>query len=124
MINTYTALAIDVNKRRPRIANGTGGLSGPAVRPLAVYLTSRVYREVAKAAGVPIIGMGGIQYWQDAAEFLIAGATGLAVGTALFVDPATPVNVMTGLKDYLAKQGITDINDIIGTLKMPGDEGY
>ncbi|MFG0249145.1 MAG: dihydroorotate dehydrogenase [Phycisphaeraceae bacterium JB051] len=124
MINTYTALAIDVNKRRPRIANGTGGLSGPAVRPLAVYLTSRVYREVAKKAGVPIIGMGGIQYWQDAAEFLIAGATGLAVGTALFVDPATPVNVMTGLKDYLARQGITDINDIIGTLKMPGDQGF
>lgn len=124
MINTYTALAIDINKRRPRIANGTGGLSGPAIRPLAVYLTSRVYRAVAKPAGVPIIGMGGIQYWQDAAEFLIAGATGLAVGTALFVDPATPINVITGLKEFLAKQGITDINDIIGTLKMPGDEGF
>ena len=124
MINTYTALAIDVNKKRPRIANGTGGLSGPAIRPLAVYLTSRVYREVARDAGVPIIGMGGIQYWQDAAEFLIAGATGLAVGTALFVDPATPVNVMSGLKEYLAKQGVTDINDIIGTLKMPGDVGF
>lgn len=121
MINTYTALAIDINKRRPRIANGTGGLSGPAIRPLAVYLTSRVYREVAKKAGVPIIGMGGIQYWQDAAEFIIAGATGLAVGTALFVDPATPVNIIAGLKEFLVKQGITNINDLIGTLKMPND---
>jgi len=124
LINTYTALAIDINKRRPRIANGTGGLSGPAIRPLAVYLTSRVYREVAKDAGVPIIGMGGIQYWQDAVEFLLAGATGLAVGTALFVDPASPVNIMQGLKTFLANQGITDINDIIGTLKMPNDPDY
>ncbi len=121
MINTYTALAIDINKRRPRIANGTGGLSGPAIRPLAVYHVSRVYREVAKAAGVPIIGMGGIQYWQDAVEFLLAGATGLAVGTALFVDPNTPIKVMEGVQQYLAQQGCTSINEIIGTLKMPGD---
>jgi len=121
MINTYTALAIDINKRKPRIANGTGGLSGPAIRPLAVYHVSRVYREVARDAGVPIIGMGGIQYWQDAAEFLIAGASGLAVGTALFVDPNVPVAIMQGLKQYLADQGCSSINDIIGTLKMPGD---
>ena len=122
MINTYTALAIDINKRKPRIANGTGGLSGPAIRPLAVYHVSRVYREVARDAGVPIIGMGGIQYWQDAVEFLIAGATGLAVGTTLFVDPNPPVTIMAGLQKYLAEQGCSSINDIIGTLKMPGDE--
>jgi dihydroorotate dehydrogenase (NAD+) catalytic subunit len=121
LVNTFNAMAIDVNKRRPRLANGSGGLSGPAVRPLAVYLVHRVYREVARDAGVPIIGMGGIQYWQDAAEFLIAGATGLAVGTALFVDPATPVNVMAGLSDYMAKQGCKSINDLIGTLQMPTD---
>ncbi len=128
MINTYTAMAIDIHKRRPRLANGTGGLSGPAIRPLAVFLVSRVYREVAKPAGVPIIGMGGIQYWQDAAEFLLAGASGLAVGTALFVDPAAPVKIMEGLREYLAKQGCNTVTDLIGKLRYPGDkedgEGY
>jgi len=121
MINTYTALAVDIRTRRPRIANGTGGLSGPAIKPLAVYLVSRVYRELAREAGVPIIGMGGIQYWQDAVEFLLAGATGLAVGTALFVDPATPVTVAAGLRGYLAEHGCGSVNEIIGTLQMPGD---
>ncbi len=121
LINTYTAMVIDIHKRRPRLANGTGGLSGPAVRPLAVYLVSRVYREVAKPAGVPIIGMGGIQYWPDAIEFLLAGATGLAVGTALFVDPATPITVMEGVARFLEEQGCKSINEIIGTLRMPGD---
>ena len=119
MINTYTAMAIDINTRRPRLSNGTGGLSGPAIRPLAVHLVSRVHREVARDAGVPIIGMGGIQYWQDAAEFLIAGASGLAVGTALFVDPATPINIMQGLGAYLTRQGCSSITDIVGTLQMP-----
>lgn len=118
MINTYTAMAIDINKRKPRLANGTGGLSGPAVKPLAVYLISRVYREVARDAGVPIIGMGGIQYWQDAVEFLLAGATGLAVGTALFVDPQNPIRIIEGLQQYLTDQGCTSINDIIGTLQL------
>ncbi len=120
LINTYTAMAIDIHKRKPRLAHGTGGLSGPAIRPLAVHLTGRVYREVARDAGVPIIGMGGIQYWPDAVEFLLAGATGLAIGTALFVDPAAPVNVMDGVRQYLADQGCASINDIIGTLEMPG----
>ena len=119
MINTYTALAIDIETRRPRLANGTGGLSGPAIRPLAVHLVSRVYREVARDANVPIIGMGGIQYWQDAVEFLLAGASGLAIGTALFVDPATPVTIMRGLESYLARQGCASINEIVGALKMP-----
>jgi dihydroorotate dehydrogenase (NAD+) catalytic subunit len=121
MINTYTAMVIDIHKRRPRLANGTGGLSGPAVRPLAVYLVSRVYRAVCRDAGVPIIGMGGIQYWQDAAEFLIAGASGLAVGTALFVDPATPIRVMEGLQTWLAQQGCRSVTEVVGTLKMPGE---
>lgn len=118
MINTYTAMAIDIHQRRPRLANTTGGLSGPAVRPLAVYLVHRVYREVARDAGVPIIGMGGIQYWQDAVEFLLAGASGLAVGTALFVDPATPVTILQGLTDYLTQQGCTSIREIIGSLRV------
>ena len=121
LINTYTAMAVDVYKRRPRLANGTGGLSGPAVRPLAVYLVHRVYRHVAQPAGVPIVGMGGIQNWQDAVEFLLAGATGLAVGTALFVDPATPVTIMDGLQQYLTQQGCGSIQEIIGTLDLPND---
>lgn len=121
MINTYNAMAIDIHKRKTRLANGSGGLSGPAIRPLAIYLVCKVYREVARDAGVPIIGMGGIQYWQDAVEFLLAGATGLGVGTALFIDPATPVTVMEGVREYLAKLGAKSVQDIIGTVQLPGD---
>ena len=121
MINTYTAMSIDIYKKNPRLANGTGGLSGPAVRPLAVYLVQRVYREVAKPAGVPIIGMGGIQYWQDAVEFLLAGASGLAVGTALFVDPATPITILEGLTSYLTQQGCRSIQEIVGALSLAGE---
>jgi len=121
MINTYTAMAIDIHNRRTRIANGTGGLSGPAVKPLAVYLISRVYREVARDAGVPIIGMGGLQYWQDAAEFVLAGASGLAVGTSLFVDPATPLTVLEGLKQWVTAQGCTSLRELVGQVTLPGD---
>lgn len=121
LINTYTAMAVDIKSREPRLANGTGGLSGPAVRPLAVYLVHRVYREVARDAGVPIIGMGGIQYWQDAVEFLLAGATALAVGTALFVDPATPVKIVESLQTYLDEAGCRSVQDLIGTLKLNGE---
>ncbi len=121
MINTYTAMAIDIRTRRPRLANGTGGLSGPAIRPLAVYLVHRVYRSVAREAGVPIIGMGGIQYWQDAVEFLLAGATGLAVGTALFVDPAAPIKILAGLQEYLRQANIASIDQLIGALQIKGD---
>lgn len=119
LINTYTALTIDIHKRRPRLATGTGGLSGPAIRPLAVHMVSRVYREVARDAGVPLIGMGGIQYWQDAAEFLLAGATAMAVGTALFVDPATPVTIMDGLRQYLEEHKCRSVKELVGTLDMP-----
>src|SRR5208283_3323227 len=83
MINTFTAMAIDIHKKRPRLANVTGGLSGPAIKPIALHLISRVYRAVAKSAGVPIIGMGGIQSWSDAVEYLLAGSSAIAVGTAL-----------------------------------------
>lgn len=92
------------------------------------YLAHRASRpaledvaRVARDAGVPLIGMGGIQYWQDAVEFLLAGATGLAVGTALFVNPAAPVTIMEGLQDYLKQQGCQSINEIIGALELPGD---
>jgi dihydroorotate dehydrogenase (NAD+) catalytic subunit len=122
LVNTFTAMAIDIHKRRPRLANVTGGLSGPAIKPIALHMVSRVYRTVAKSAGVPIIGMGGVQYWQDAVEFILAGATGVAVGTSLFVDPATPVKVCEGLAQYMQKQGVERLADLVGALELPGDQ--
>jgi dihydroorotate dehydrogenase (NAD+) catalytic subunit len=121
LINTFTAMAIDIHKRRPRLANTTGGLSGPAIKPIALHLVSRVYRAVAKPAGVPIVGMGGIQYWQDAVEFMLAGASAVAVGTALFVDPATPNKILDGLVRYMEENRIGSLREIVGTLRLPGD---
>lgn len=117
LINTFTAMAIDIEKRKPILANRTGGLSGPAIRPVAVYMVHRVYTDVAQPAGVPIIGMGGIQYARDAIEFLLAGATGLAIGTSLFVDPRCIVDIKAGIAGYLARHGHDHIGDIIGTLE-------
>jgi dihydroorotate dehydrogenase (NAD+) catalytic subunit len=122
MINTFTAMAIDIHKKRPRLANVTGGLSGPAIKPIALHMISRVYRAVAKPAGVPIIGMGGIQHWTDAVEFLLAGATALGVGTALFIDPAAPNKILQGLLDFLQKTGLPRLQDLIGALQLPGDQ--
>ena len=117
LVNTFTAMVVDVEKQRPMLANATGGLSGPAIKPIAVYMTHKVYTEVAKKHNIPLIGMGGIQHWRDAVEFLLAGATGLAVGTALFIDPDIPVQIIDGLKAYLARKGKKDINEIIGALQ-------
>jgi dihydroorotate dehydrogenase (NAD+) catalytic subunit len=122
LVNTFTAMAVDIWKRRPRLANVTGGLSGPAIKPIAVHLVSRVYRNVAKPAGVPIIGMGGIQTWQDAVEFILAGASAVAIGTALFVDPAAPNKICDGLLNYMKKINVERLCDLIGTLQMPGDQ--
>src|SRR3984957_5485670 len=113
MINTFTAMAIDIHKKRPRLANVTGGLSGPAIKPIALHLISRVYRNVAKSAGVPIIGMGGIQSWTDAVEFLLAGSSAVAVGTALFVDPAAPNTICDGLADYMVREKIERLSDLV-----------
>jgi len=122
LVNTFTAMAIDIYKRRPRLANVTGGLSGPAIKPIALHLVSRVYRTVARSAAVPVIGMGGIQTWQDAVEFLLAGSSAIAVGTALFVDPATPNKICHGLVQYMEKMQIQRLCDLVGTLQMPGDQ--
>lgn len=121
MINTFSAMAIDINKRTPRLANVTGGLSGPAIKPIALQLISRVYSSVAKSAGVPIIGMGGIQFWQDAVEFLLAGASAIAVGTALFVDPAAPSKILDGLGQYMQRMGILSLSELVGALQLAGD---
>jgi dihydroorotate dehydrogenase (NAD+) catalytic subunit len=122
LVNTFTAMAIDIWKRKPRLANVTGGLSGPAIKPIALQLVSRVYRNVAKPAGIPIIGMGGIQYWQDAVEFILAGATAVSIGTALFVDPNTPIAICEGLTQYLDRIKVPRLADLIGTLHLPGDQ--
>jgi dihydroorotate dehydrogenase (NAD+) catalytic subunit len=122
LVNTFTAMAVDIYKRRPRLANVTGGLSGPAIRPIAVHMVSRVYRQVAKHAGVPIVGMGGVQYWQDAVEFILAGASAVAIGTALFVDPATPNKICEGLAEYMGRMKVERLSDLVGALELPGDE--
>ncbi len=117
-VNTFTAMAVDVERCVPVLANVTGGLSGPAIRPIAVAMVHRVYTQVAAPAGVPIIGMGGIQFARDALEFLLAGATGLAVGTALFVDPSSPLAIRTGIREYLCRQHFGSVSEIIGSLCM------
>jgi len=120
LINTYVGLSIDANSWKPRLGNVTGGLSGPAIKPLALYNIHRVYRDVARDAGVPIIGMGGIQNTQDAVEFLLAGATAVAVGTALFVDPTIPVKIPEGLTAYLESRGLSHVSKLTGSVILPG----
>src|SRR5215211_4318896 len=117
---TVTArAAVDGGADVLTLANVTGGLSGPAIKPIALHMVSRVYRQVAKHAAVPIVGMGGVQSWQDAVEFTLAGASAVAIGTALFVDPATPNKICTGLEEFLTKQKIERLSDLVGALEMP-----
>jgi len=119
LINTLRGMAINVEARRPVLPRGFGGLSGPAVHPVAVYCVWRVYREVAKPAGVPIIGLGGVQLWQDAMELMLAGATAVAIGTALFIDPQCPIKILDGMTDYCRRHGVRRIADLIGTVAPP-----
>lgn len=115
LVNTFTAMAIDVKTRKSRIGNFTGGLSGPAIRPIAVYMVQRVASKVVK---IPIIGMGGIMTASDALEFLIAGATMVAVGTGNFINPRAPVDVLEGIESFMKENKIEDIREIIGSLKI------
>jgi len=117
LVNTFTAMVIDIDKRKPVLANRTGGLSGPAIKPIAVYLVNKVYNEVAKDAGIPILGMGGIRTASDALEFMIAGATAVAIGTATFVRPDTGEKIVAGLREYCQNKGISDIRELIGCLR-------
>jgi len=114
MVNTFVGMSIDIDSWRPVLANGTGGLSGPAIKPLAIALVHRVYKSIARDAGIPIIGMGGIRGWRDAVEFLLAGATAVSVGTALFVDPTTPMKILGGLTAYLVRRGLRSVSELIG----------
>jgi dihydroorotate dehydrogenase (NAD+) catalytic subunit len=116
--NTIPAMAIDVRTRRPRLANITGGFSGPGLHPVALKLVHDVYRRVAKAAGVPIIGAGGVLRWEDAAEFILAGASAVQMGTALFVDPRSPLGVVKGLEKWVREQGCLSIGELVGAVRL------
>jgi dihydroorotate dehydrogenase (NAD+) catalytic subunit len=113
LINTITAMAIDIETRRPKIANITGGLSGPAIKPVAL----RMVWQVAQAAKIPVIGIGGILKAEDALEFLIAGAAAVQIGTANFVNPHATIDIIDGIQMYLAQRNIARVTDIIGTLE-------
>ena len=115
LINTVSGMAVDVQTLRPRLANVVGGLSGPAIKPIAL----RQVWQVVQLARVPVIGLGGIVSSEDALEFLIAGAKAVQVGTANFVDPLATLEIIAGLEDYLRRRGLTDINEVIGTLQLP-----
>ncbi len=108
--NTFKGMAIDINNRRPMLGNTTGGLSGPAIKPLALYL---VYK-VAQVVKVPVIGCGGIASAGDAFEFIMAGASAVQVGTATFADPQTMLNIITGIEQFMEKEGINNLTEIIG----------
>ncbi len=114
LINTITAMAIDLKTKRPVLANITGGLSGPAIKPIAL----RMVWQVAKAVNVPIIGIGGIMTATDALEFLLAGATAVQVGTASFLDPGAAGRIVREMEEYLVREGISDVRELIGALKV------
>jgi dihydroorotate dehydrogenase (NAD+) catalytic subunit len=114
--NTIPAMAIDVETRQPRLANVTGGLSGPAVHPVAVKLVHDVYRAVARDTKTPIVGIGGVLKWEHAAEFILAGATAIEIGTALFADPRAPVKVAQGLAKWAQRQGKGTVASLVGGL--------
>ena len=110
LINTLLGMSIDVERRRPVLANTMGGLSGPAVRPVAV----RMVWQVAEAVDLPIIGMGGIMTWQDALEFILAGASAVSVGTANFTNPRAPLEIVEGIKNYCERHGFKSVSELVG----------
>ena len=112
LINTLLGMAIDVEKQRPCLSTITGGLSGPAVRPIAV----RMVWQVAKSVNIPVVGLGGIMNGRDAIEFMLAGASAIQVGTANFIDPSVTMKIVDYMKDYCQRHGVSDINDIIGMI--------
>lgn len=114
LINTVSAMAIDVETRAPRLSNVTGGYSGPAIHPIAVRMIHAVYRGAAREAGIPIIGLGGVMTWRDAAQFILAGASAVGMGTALFVNPRLPLKVMRGLDAWVTRQGGSKLSDLVG----------
>lgn len=114
MINTITAMSIDIQSRKPRIANIIGGLSGPAIKPIAV----RMVWEASRAVKIPVIGMGGIMNHEDAIEFMLAGATAVAVGTGNFIDPMCTIKIIDGIAGYMESENINSVSEIIGGIRI------
>ena len=118
LVNTFTAMVIDIQTRRPILANRTGGLSGPAIKPIAVYLVNKVYNDIAKERGIPILGLGGIRTASDAIEFILAGASVVGVGTASFIEPDCAAKIIEGIKAYCAAHNVSDIKELVGSLEV------
>ena len=116
LINTLTGMSVDIERRIPHLANVTGGLSGPAIKPIAL----RMVWQVAKRVKIPVIGMGGIASASDALEFLIVGARAVQVGTANFINPCATVDIIDGIEEYLKRHNMADVNDLIGTIDEEG----
>ena len=114
LINTLLGMKIDINKRKPVLANNTGGLSGPAIKPVAV----RMVYQVAQAVKIPILGMGGIVNGEDAIEFMLAGASAISIGAGNFISPTTSIDTIAQIEDYMRKNNIEDIHEIIGKVEM------
>jgi dihydroorotate dehydrogenase (NAD+) catalytic subunit len=114
LINTAIGMSVDIHTRRPRLANVTGGLSGPAIKPIAVRCVHQVYRAVK----IPLVGIGGIATVEDALEFIIAGATAIQVGTANFYDPTSTMKIVDGLADYCQQHRLGSIRELIGSLRL------
>ena len=117
LVNTFTAMVINIETRRPVLANRTGGLSGPAIKPIAVYLVNKVYNEVARSRGIPILGLGGIKTASDAIEFIIAGASAIAVGTGNFIEPDCTGSIIKGIRQYCVRRAIANIKELVGSLE-------
>lgn len=113
LINTLLGMRIDIQTRKPILKNNTGGLSGPAIFPIAVRMVWQVYQ----AVNIPIVGMGGISTWEDAVEMMLAGARAFQIGTVLFSDPLAPIHILDGIENFLDENGITDVNEIVGTVQ-------
>ena len=114
LINTLLGMKIDINKRKPVLANNTGGLSGPAIKPVAV----RMVYQVAQAVKIPILGMGGIVNGEDAIEFMLAGASAISIGAGNFISPTTSIDTISQIEDYMRKNNIQDIKEIVGKVEM------
>ena len=113
LINTLVGMRIDIESRRPILHQNTGGLSGPAVFPVALAMVWKV----ANAVKIPVVGLGGVEKWQDAIEMMLAGATGVQVGTAMFYDPYAPLKIIEGMNEWLDRNGIADVGEIIGQVR-------
>ena len=113
LINTLMGMAVDIEKRKKLLSIGTGGLSGPCIKPVAL----RMVYQVAKAVQIPVVGLGGIMTAEDAIEFLMCGATAIEIGTANFIDPAVTIKVRDGINDWLDRHGVSDVNDIVGAIE-------